>query len=87
MKERKGKKMKTIRKSIAVFLALILLTSACSFAGAEQEVRRLETPTDADEWMTVFLGEHPEDLEGVWAMSALMEAAAAQVGGIGGLAQ
>ena len=79
--------MKTIRKSIAVFLALILLTSACSFAGAEQEVRRLETPADADEWMTVFLGEHPEDLEGVWAMSALMEAAAAQVGGIGGLAQ
>ena len=47
----------------------------------------METAADADEWIAVFLGEHPEELEGRWAMSAQMEAVATQLGGIAGLAK
>ena len=54
---------------------------------AAGEARRMETAADADEWIAVFLGEHPEELEGCWAMSAQMEAAAVQLGGIAGLAK
>jgi hypothetical protein len=79
--------MKTIQKCVAAVTALILALTACSFAAAEQEARRIETATDADEWMAAFLGDHPETLDGVWAMSAQMEAAAAQMGGIAGLAK
>ena len=38
---------------------------------------------DADEWIAVFLGEHPETLEGVWQLSVQMKAAVGQLGGIG----
>ncbi|MCR5567274.1 MAG: alpha/beta fold hydrolase [Clostridiales bacterium] len=54
---------------------------------AAGETRRMETAADADEWIAVFLGEHPEELEGRWSMSVQMEAAAAQLGGIAGLAK
>ena len=54
---------------------------------AAGEARGMKTAADADEWIAVFLGEHPEELEGRWAMSADMEAAAAQTGGIAGLAK
>lgn len=54
---------------------------------AAGEARRMETAADADEWIAAFLGEHPEALDGRWAMSAQMEAAAAQIGGIAGLAK
>ena len=76
-----------MKKILAVFLTVILAAAACGPAAAEQEARKLETAADADEWIAVFLGEHPEELEGVWAMSAQMEAAAAQMGGIGGMAK
>ena len=79
--------MKKIRKALAVLLAVLMLAAACGGAAAEQEARRMETAADADEWAAVFLGEHPEDLEGTWAMSAQMEAAAAQLGGIGAMAK
>ena len=71
----------------SLILALIMMLSALETAGAEQEKRKMENPEDADEWIAVFLGEHPEELEGQWAMSAPMEAAAAQMGGIAGLAK
>ena len=77
--------MKTIRKILAVMIAAALL-AVFGAAGAEQEARRMETAADADEWAAVFLGEHPEELEGRWALSPQMEAAVAQTGGIAGLA-
>ena len=73
-----------MKKVLSVLLALMMLI-ACGAAAAEQETRKIETPADAEEWIRVFLGEHPEELDGAWAMTAQMQAAADQMGGIGGL--
>ena len=75
-----------MKKVLSVLLALMMLI-ACGAAAAEQETRKIETPADAEEWIRVFLGEHPEELDGAWAMTAQMQAAADQMGGIGGLAK
>ncbi|MBO4470453.1 MAG: alpha/beta fold hydrolase [Clostridia bacterium] len=75
-----------MKKILSVLLALMMLI-ACGAAAAEQETRKIETPADAEEWIRVFLGEHPEELDGAWAMTAQMQAAADQMGGIGGLAK
>ena len=75
-----------MKKILSVLLALMMLI-ACGAAAAEQEARKIETPADAEEWIRVFLGEHPEELDGAWAMTAQMQAAADQMGGIGGLAK
>ena len=77
----------SLMKCASLVMAMILVLTVCAGAGAEQEKRKMETPADADEWIAVFLGDHPEDLEGQWAMSAQMEAAAARTGGIAGLAK
>ena len=74
-------------KCLSLLLALMMALCAVCTAAAEQEKRKMENPADADEWIAVFLGEHPEALEGRWAMSPQMEAAAAQLGGIAGLAK
>ena len=74
-------------KCFSLLLALMMALCAVCTAAAEQEKRKMENPADADEWIAVFLGEHPEELEGLWAMSPQMEAAAAQLGGIAGLAK
>ncbi len=71
----------------SVMIVLIMMLAAFGTTAAEQEKRKMEKPEDADEWIAVFLGEHPEELEGQWAMSAQMEAAAVQMGGIAGLAK
>ena len=76
-----------MRKIISVILALMMALTACGIAAAEQEVRKMETAADADEFIAAFLGEHPEELEGVWALSAQMEAALKQMGGIAGMAK
>ena len=76
-----------MKKMIAGLLALVMILCACGMAGAEQETRKMETAADADAFIAVFLGEHPEELDGVWALSAQMEAAIAQLGGFGGLAK
>ena len=77
-----------MRKTItALMLAVMMILAACGTAAAEQEVRKMEAAADADEFIAVFLGEHPEELEGGWAMSAQMEAAAAQLGGLGAMAK
>ena len=76
-----------MRKIFAALLAVVLTLAACGTAAAEQEKRKMETAADADAFIAVFLGEHPEDLEGAWAFSAQMEAALTQMGGIAGLAK
>ena len=73
-----------MKKTLAMILALIMLT--CGMAAAESETRRMETATDAEEWIAVFLGEHPEELDGAWAMSPQMDAAIVKMGGMAGLA-
>lgn len=78
-------------KYVSFVISLILALSACAGAAAEQEAeqekRKMESAADADEWIAVFLGDHPEELDGIWQMTAQMEAAAAFSGGIGGLAK
>ena len=76
-----------MKKMIAVILAMVLALAACGIASAERETRKMETAADADEFIAAFLGEHPEDLEGVWAFSVQMEAALRQMGGIAGMAK
>ena len=58
-----------MKKMISALLAIMMLT-VCGITAAEQEVRKMETPADADEFIGIFLGEHPEELEGAWAFSA-----------------
>ena len=77
----------SLMKYAALGMAMILMLTVCTGAVAEQGKRKMETPADADEWMAVFLGEHPEELDGIWQMTSQMEAAAALSGGIGGLAR
>ena len=77
----------SLMKYASLVMAMILMLTVCAGAGAEQEKRKMETSANADEWIAVFLGDHPEELEGQWAMSAQMEAAAARTGGIAGLAK
>ena len=72
-----------MKKMIAILTALMMLTVLCGTAAAE--TRKMETAADADEFIAGFLGEHPEELDGVWALSAQMEAALGQLGGFGGL--
>ena len=74
-------------KYASLMAALILILAACTGAFAEQEKQKLETPADADEWIAAFLGEHPEELDGMWMMTSQMESAAASVGGMSGLAK
>ena len=75
-----------MKKLLSVLLALVML-AACSAAAAEQETRKIETAADADEFIAGFLGEHPEELDGVWTMTAQMEAALGQLGGLSGMAK
>ena len=76
-----------MKKVIAAMLAIVMTLTACGFAAAEQTARKMETAADADAFIAAFLGEHPEELEGVWAISAQMEAALTQMGGIAGMAK
>lgn len=76
-----------MKKWISAMLAIMMLLAACGMAVAEQEPRKMETAVDADEFIQAFLGEHPEEMEGVWAFSAQMEAALTQLGGLTGMAK
>lgn len=79
--------MKTMKEILAVILAGLMILAACGTAAAEQEARKMESAADADEFIDVFLGEHPEELDGAWALSAQMEAAITKMGGISGMAK
>ena len=76
-----------MKRILAVLAALVLILASYGMAAAEQETRKMETAADADEFIAVFLGERPEELEGVWAMSVQMEAAVKQLGGLGEMAK
>ena len=76
-----------MKKIIAAILAIVMTLTVCGIAAAEQETRKMETAADADEFIAALLGEHPEELEDVWAFSAQMEAALRQMGGIAGMAK
>ena len=76
-----------MKKWISAILSMIMLLAACGTAVAEQEARKMETAADADEFIQAFLGEHPEEMEGVWVFSAQMEAALTQLGGLAGMAK
>ncbi len=85
---RRMKKMKKMTGVLAALTAVIMLLAACASAGAEQAApRRVDSAADADEWIAAFLGEHPEEMDGVWAMTAQMQMAAIRAGGIAGLAK
>ena len=50
-------------KCLSLLLALMMALCAVCTAAAEQEKRKMENHADADEWIAVFLGEHPEELD------------------------
>ena len=79
--------MSGMKKALALFGAMVMALTGCGTAAAEEAPRLIVTAADADEWIAAFLGEHPEELEGAWAMTAQMEAAAKMMGGIAGLAK
>ena len=70
---------------IAVLTALVLCAAYIPAASA-QDLRKMETAADADDWISTFLGEEPETLDGKWAMTPQMEAAVSQLGGMKGMA-
>ena len=76
--------MKRMKKLMAALLAVILALTVS--AAAEQEARKIENAADAEEWIGIFLGEAPETLDGVWAMTAQMQSAADRMGGMQSLA-
>ncbi len=76
-----------LMKMLAAVLAAVMALTVCGAAAAERETRRMETAAAADAFIAGFLGEHPEEMEGVWAFSAQMEAALSQMGGIAGMAK
>ena len=76
-----------MKKTLGLVMAFIMLLTYCSITVAEQAPRKLETAADADEFIAVFLGDHPEDLEGAWAFTAQMGAAIKQLGGLAGMAK
>ena len=76
-----------MKKLLSVMLSVILILTTCGIVTAEQEVRAVETVADAEEWISVLLSDHPEELEGRWTMSAQMELAAVMLGGVGGFAK
>jgi len=76
-----------MKKIIAAMLAIVMTLTVCGIATAEQKTRKMETAADADGFIAALLGEHPEELEDVWAFSAQMEAALRQMGGIAGMAK
>ena len=77
--------MKMKRKP-AFILVLMIILSVCAWPVAAQELRKMETAADADEWVGIFLGEDPDSLDGTWEMTAQMAAAVSQLGGIKGMA-
>ena len=75
-----------IKKQLFIFLAVIMSFSACCTASAAQMPGKIQTAEDADNWIAVFLGGHPETLDGAWEMTGQMQAAVDRLGGMKGLA-
>ena len=78
--------MRKMKRILAALAALVMVLAACGTAAAEQEARKIESAADAEEWIAAFLSEHPEEMDGVWAMAPMMEAAVTAAGGMKGIA-
>ena len=78
--------MKTLHKMLALALALIMTLTACGMAAAEEEARKIETTADADEWIAMLFGEHPEEMDNAWEMQPEVKTALAAAGGMKALA-
>ena len=72
-----------MKKRIALIAAVMILLAACGMA----EGKTIGSAADAEEFLAVLLGDHPEAAEGVWALTDQMEAAVRQKGGMAGLAK
>ncbi len=79
-------KKNTVILSVMCMLAVFITFTAAQQTQAAQEPRKMETAADADEWISVFLGETPETLDDEWTLTPQMEAAATQLGGMKGMA-
>ncbi len=75
-----------MKRFVSALMAMLLMTVS-AMAVEAQEARRMNTAADADAFTAAFLGEHPEEMEGVWALTDQMEAALVQLGGMAGLAK
>ena len=74
--------MKTLHKMLTLTLALMLTLTACGMAFAEQEARKIETAADADEWIQMLFGEHPEELDSAWELVPEVKTALDAAGGM-----
>ncbi len=79
--------MKKITMKALIFVFTVLgLWSVPERTGAMQIPRKMETCEDADEWISIFLGEDPDALSGEWEMTPQMDAAVSSLGGMKGMA-
>ena len=78
--------MKTLHKMLTLTLALILTLTTCGLAAAEEGARKIETTADADEWIGMLFGEHPEEMDNAWEMLPEVKTALAAAGGMKALA-
>ena len=69
----------------ALLAAVMAWTGVCGCALADAEARKILTAADADEWIGIFLGDHPEDLDSGWTMTIQMKMAVMAYGGMKGL--
>ena len=76
-----------MKRILLIFASIVIALTACWIAVAEPDAKKMETAADADAFITALLGDHPEEMEGVWAFSPQMDAALTQLGGIAGLSK
>lgn len=80
------------RTGILTILTAVLLmfTGISAFglplAAPDKAERAVVTSEDADEWIRVLLGDHPEELDGQWKLTDQMKAAVTMSGGMKGIA-
>ena len=74
------------KKCLQVFTLTAICLLFIHAAAWAQEIRKIETAADADEWIGAFLGEDPGTLDGAWEMTSQMELAVNMLGGIEGMA-
>lgn len=81
--------MKKLLSDLMILLMVLTLFTGCFAGGAAwaetSGLRKVLTPADADEWIRAFLGDHPEELDGAWVMTAQMKMATLLAGGMKGL--
>ena len=63
---------------MAILTAVLLIFTGISVYGLpvavpDQAERAVVTPEDADEWIRILLGDHPEELEEQWKLTDQMK--------------